>query len=186
MKKITLDSGREVEVEDNATAILIGDTIERLNNEVATRDTVITSLNDEVAGLKTASNDAAITAKVGEVLKAMDGARRIAGKEFTCDSVDVREIQVAALKVVNKDADYTGKDASYIAGIFDATPDMKEDEDDEDTDDAGGRVVPPRKGAKDSYKGLTQDADPSKDDKPRVSAYDSHKDLLSNAWKGEK
>lgn len=187
MSKVTLDSGRAIEVEDNATALLITDSIERLTksvtdakNEVETQKVVIDTLNNEVTALKAATSDAAITERVKAVSATLDAARKKVGNDFTCDSVDVTEIQRAALTKVNKDADYSGKSADYIQGLFDAMPDKTDEE--EETEDMGGRAKVRKVG--DQYAALTKDG--AVQSTERKSSYDAHKDRLANAWKVEK
>lgn len=189
MNKLTLDSGRTIEIEDGATVALIEDSMARLQksvtdakNEVETQQAVIDAQSQELEQLRTATSDEAITKRVAAVASTLDSARKKVGQDFTCDSVNPVEIQRAALLVVNKDADYTGKSDDYIAGLFDAMPDKKDDEDEEDeTNDAGGRPKV-RYGSADShYAALTQDSDAQPVE--RKSAYDSHKDNISNAWK---
>lgn len=188
MKKITLDSGRSIEIEDGATAALIEDSMTRLQksvtdakNEVETQQAVIDAQSQELEQIRAATSDESITKRVAAVASTLDAARKKVGQDFTCDSVNPVEIQRAALLVANKDADYTGKSDDYIAGLFDAMPDKEDDEDEEDTNDAGGRAK--QRYAGDAYKALTQDGEPQPE---RKSAYDSHKDAISNAWKQEK
>lgn len=190
MKKLTLDSGREIEVEDSATAALIEDSMNRLQqsvtdakNDAETKQAVIDAQNAELEQLRAATSDEAITKRVAAVASTLDAARKKVGKDFTCDSVNPVEIQRAALQLVNKDADYTGKSDDYIAGLFDAMSE-KEDEDEEETEDAGGRGKQ-RYASGDSYAALTKDGAQVQQPKERKSAYDSHKESLSNAWKGE-
>lgn len=190
MKKLTLDSGREIEVEDSATAALIEDSMNRLQqsvtdakNDAETKQAVIDAQNAELEQLRAATSDEAITKRVAAVASTLDAARKKVGKDFTCDSVNPVEIQRAALQLVNKDADYTGKSDDYIAGLFDAMSD-KEDDDEEETGDAGGRGKQ-RYASGDSYAALTQDGANTQQTTERKSAYDSHKESLSNAWKGK-
>lgn len=191
MKKITLDSGRSIEIEDGATAALIEDSMTRLQksvtdakNEVETQKVVIDAQSQELEQLRAATSDESITKRVAAVASTLDAARKKVGQDFTCDSVNPVEIQRAALLVVNKDADYTGKSDDYIAGLFDAMPDKEDDEDEEDTNDAGGRAKQ-RYATPDSHYDALKTQD-SASEPQRKSAYDSHKDAISNAWKQEK
>lgn len=178
MTTITLDSGRKIDIEDNATALLIEDTIARLTqsatdakNEVDTNQAVIDSLNDEITALKAIVSDEAIAARVTLIASTLDSARKKAGNDFTCDSTNVVDIQRAALAAVKATVDWADKSDVYVAAAFDMTPDKKEDK-------------PKPTGDASPYAGLTKDA--AKPAEERKSAYDAHKDTLSNAWKGEK
>lgn len=191
MTTITLDSGRKVELEDSAQATLIADSMERLQqsvtdakNDGATKQAVIDEQAKQITELTAMTSDEAIKTRVAAAASTLDSARKKVGKDFACDSVDPVEIQRAALQVVNKDADYTGKSNDYIAGVFDAMPDKKDDdEDEEETKDAGGRAKMRDSYAGDAYKGLTSDAAGTQQPTERKSAYDSHKESLQNAWK---
>lgn len=191
MTTITLDSGRTVDVEDNAAATLILDSIERLSksvtdakNESETKQAVIDSLTDEVKNLKEMTSDEAITARVALIASTVDSARKKVGQDFTCDSTNVVEIQRAALAKVKPTVDWAEKSDVYVAAAFDMMEE-KSDEDEEDTKDTGGRPkVRMPVGDADPYKALVTDGDTSQPVKK--SAYDAHKDSLSNAWKKEK
>lgn len=206
MITITLDSGSTVEVADKAVATLITDSIARLNVKVTeqkgtidTQKTCIDSLNTKVKELETKTSDAALSARVTAVADARIKATKVAGDKFACDSADVVEIQRAALKMVDSKTDWSDKAPAYIEGQFDAAvaaADQRgerkpDDEDEEDTTDVGGRGR--ERGTGDSAPTYTQlakdgagEQQPT-NDAPKMSAYDSYKDGLKNAWdKGSK
>ena len=145
MKKIVLDSGRSVELEDGATATLIQDSFDRLTQQVkdsaseletvkATSDAQAEKITKLEADLKAATDSDALKAKLTELAQVKDSAVKIAGKEFTCDSVDAMEIKRAALSQVRDSIDWTKKSDEYVSAAFDfADAEMdKEDEDEEE------------------------------------------------------
>lgn len=144
MKKIVLDSGRSVELEDGATATLIQDSFDRLTQQVkdssseletvkATSDAQAEKIAKLEADLKAATDSDELKAKLSELAQVKDSAVKIAGKEFTCDSVDAMEIKRAALSQVRDSIDWTKKSDEYVSAAFDfADAEMdKEDEDEE-------------------------------------------------------
>ncbi|AUR99188.1 coil containing protein [Vibrio phage 1.263.B._10N.286.51.B1] len=147
MKKVSLDSGRSVELEDGATATLIQDSFDRLNEKAtdaeaklvtvqATADAQADKITKLEADLKTATDSNSLTEKLAELSKVKDSALKIAGKSFTCDSVDSMEIKRAALAVVRESIDWAAKEDGYVNAAFDfADADMsKKDDEDEEED----------------------------------------------------
>lgn len=147
MKKVSLDSGRSVELEDGATATLIQDSFDRLNEKAtdaeaklvtvqATADAQADKITKLEADLKAATDSNSLTEKLAELSKVKDSALKIAGKSFTCDSVDSMEIKRAALAVVRESIDWAAKEDGYVNAAFDfADADMsKKDDEDEEED----------------------------------------------------
>jgi len=139
MIKVSLDSGREVEVEDKAVAALVTDSIDRLKKAVADAEAKASKAdaekdkaNDELEEEKKKSSDSAIAAKVAEIVSVTADARKIAGDSFTCDSNDVVEIMRAALKDARPKRDFADKSADYIAAAFDMEKEVEDKDDDED------------------------------------------------------
>lgn len=147
MKKVVLDSGRSVELEDGATATLIQDSFDRLNAEVkelkdskaeletvkATSDAQAEKITKLEADLKAATDSEAINKRIQEVAKVKDSAVKIAGKDFTCDSVDVMVIKRAALAVIRDSIEWDKKDDAYVTAAFDfADADMKKSDEEEE------------------------------------------------------
>lgn len=135
MTTVVLDSGRDVEIEDKATASLIADSIERLTkahkSAEAERDGLQAtndSLTEQLEEAKKATSDEAIAARVAAITSTMDQARALAGDSFTCDSVDPVEIKRAAMAKVRTAVDWADKSAAYVEAAFDA---YKEAEDEE-------------------------------------------------------
>lgn len=180
MIKISLDSGRDVEIEDKATASLVEDSIQRLTQRVTDAEAkvestqaVVDSLNEQLEEAKKASSDEAIAERVEAIAKTLDDARKIAGKEFTTDSLDPIEIQRAALAQVRKNVDWTGKSAAYVQAAFDMG--MEKETDDEDDED--------EKESNDSYRQLAKDGANDKVEQPKPSPVSAFADSLTNAWK---
>ena len=181
MTKITLDSDRTVEIEDGATATLVTDSIDRLTKRATDAESkndaqqaTIDAQAEEITALKAKSSDEAIEAQVKAIAVTIDTARKIAGPDFTCDSLVVADIQRAALTKVRDSVEWTEKSVDYVQAAFDMAAEKSDEEEEEE-----GKT-------KDSYKQLAQDAAKQPADKQTVSAYDGFKNQLGNAWKGEK
>jgi hypothetical protein len=146
MKKVVLDSGRSVELEDGATATLIQDSFDRLTKQAtdsakeletvkATSDAQAEKITKLEADLKAATDSDALKAKLAELAQVKDSAVKIAGKSFTCDSVDAMEIKRAALSQVRDSIDWAKKSDEYVSAAFDfadAEMNKEEDEDEEE------------------------------------------------------
>lgn len=186
MRKVLLDSGREIEIEDNATASLVEDSVQRLTadnkakqGQIDSAQAVIDSQAEEITELKKATSDEAISKRVQAVSKTLDNARKIAGDGFTCDSVNVIDIQRAALSSVRKNVDWADKSEAYVTAAFDQKMEEKEAEDMDEEEK--------KEEMKDGYKQLAQDGAHivNKDEKAKPSARSSYIDSLNGAWKGE-
>jgi hypothetical protein len=125
MSKITLDSGRSVEVQDEATAALVQDYIDRLQKqatdsgaELERRQATIDGQAEQITTLKTATSDDAVTARVAAVLDAKTRAAKIA-PDATFDSVDPLAIQRAALAKAKPTTDWSTKADAYVQAAFD-------------------------------------------------------------------
>lgn len=188
--KVMLDSGRQVEVQDEATALLVTDTIERLNQKVkdaeakaeaaqATAD----AAKEDLEKAKLVSSDEAILARVKVIADCKVMASKVAGEGFTCDSVDPVEIKRAALAVARPSTDWADKSASYVEAAFDMCAEKMEDEDGEEVDgkkktstDTAALVAQLVQLSKDAAATQVEDAQPS--------AYQAYKTKLANAHKG--
>ena len=185
--KVTLDSGKSVDVENEAAATLVTDCIERLTKraEDAEQATIDVHENlekvqaekdaheEELEEEKKKSSDDSIAKRVEAIANTNDNARKIAGDKFTCDSVNLVDIQRAALTVKRSTVDWKDKSDIYVQTSFDAALEQL---------DAEPTKTPGQ---------LTQfalDAAKAKSgEEVKLSAYDTHKDKLANAWqmKGE-
>lgn len=153
MPQITLDSGAKVEVADQATATLIQTTLdslmkrirtgdesqEKLEGEIARLEVALEKKEEELEVVKAETSDSAIQRRVDQVVDAMGGARKIAGKEFTCDSMDPLTIKRAALDAAGikckKYATWDKAPDAYISAWFDAEEERTELEDEDDPDE---------------------------------------------------
>lgn len=132
MTKVTLDSGRAVEIQDEATAALVSDCLERLNKQVTDqsaeldkRQATIDGQAEQITALKAETADAAVSAKVAAVLDARTKAEKVA-PGVTFDSIDPVEIQRAALAKARPTADWAEKSDAYVQAAFDMAADQVE------------------------------------------------------------
>lgn len=133
MTKITLDSGRSVEVQDEATAMLVTDAFERLNQsvtdankavedaqaEVQQKQAVIDAHAEEIAKLKAQTTDEVIREKVQAIAKTMDSAIKIAGDTFKTESLDSVAIMREAMQVARPATQWADKSEHYVQAAFD-------------------------------------------------------------------
>ncbi len=140
MFKVMLGDGRTVEVADQATATLINDTISQLTKSVADTKTELDTVKavsdagaETITELKAATSDSAIADKVKTIIDATTIARKIAGDDFTCDSLVLADIQRAALGVKRESVDWAAKSDVYVQAAFDQASE-KADEDEGDDD----------------------------------------------------
>ena len=185
MFKVTLDSGRSVDVPDAATATLVNDTIERLKKRATDAEQATVDVHEELEKVqakkdateeeleeeKKKSSDSAIAKRVEAIAATNDSARKIAGDEFTCDSMSHVDIQRAALDKVRPTVDWADKSDIYVQTSFDAALEHLDAE--------------PTK-TKDQLAQFALDAAKVNDGKEvKLSAYDAHTASISVAWKGE-
>lgn len=160
MPKVKLFDGAQVEVTDENTQTIIQKAIDSLAGSLtaektradkaeATRD----SLDGELTALKAKASDSALSERVKLVLVARDSATRLAGKEFTTDSVDPVSIKAAALEAAGvkcrKAEKWADAPPAYIEAFFDAEMERKE-EDEEDEEEK-------KRKTKDSHSQLASD-----------------------------
>ena len=175
MNKVTLDSGRSIEIEDAAVAALVTDSIARLEQQVTDKQAALDAASAErdtiaekLKAAEQATSDEAIAKRVADVASVQAQARKVAGDKFTCDSVDTLTIQREALKVVRDSIDWSEKAEAYVQAAFDMA-----------VTDAATKPV-------DQHAKLALDAaNVQKPAEVKVSAYDAHRAKLQNAWKGE-
>lgn len=168
MPQITLDSGAKVEVADQATATLIQTTLDslvkriktgdetqaQLEGEIAELEVKLEKKEDELEELKSETSDSAIQRRVDQVVDALGGARKIAGKAFTCDSMDPLTIKRSALDAAGikckKYATWDKAPDAYVSAWFDAEEERKESEDEDDPEKEN-------KGTNDSHRRFAND-----------------------------
>ncbi|MEN4050157.1 DUF2213 domain-containing protein [Serratia marcescens] len=153
MARITLDSGRSIEVADESTATLIQTTIDTLvkrckdseedNKKIQEDNDRLEAekeqKDEEIEELKEKTSDSAIQRRVDQVVDALGGARKVAGKDFTCDSMDPMTIKRQALDAAGikckKYATWDKAPDAYVSAWFDAEEERKDQEDEEPDDD---------------------------------------------------
>ncbi len=160
MFKVALDSNVRVEVADEATQQLIQTTVDGLKKRVsdaeedkekaeaakdeAEQKTEVAEAkadakDDEIEELKEKTSDDAISKRLADVVAARDSAIKIAGAEFTCDSVDPLKIKRAALDSAGikcrKHTSWDKAPDAYVSAYFDAEEERRENEDNDDPDE---------------------------------------------------
>lgn len=129
MLKIDICDGVSIEVEDAKQAEAIQFVVSKskeaqaaLNAASAKTDAVqaqLDSANEKIAELTAQVGDEVIKARVEAIAKVSVDARKVAGDEFTCDSVDPVAIKRAALAVKRPSVDWADKSAAYVEAAFD-------------------------------------------------------------------
>lgn len=178
MSKITLDSGRSVEIQDEATAALVSDFIERLQKQVTDssaeldkRQATIDGQAEQITTLKVETSDEAVSARVTAVIDAQTKAAKVA-PEVTCDSLNPLEIQRAALAKARPTIDWAGKSDAYVQAAFDMAVEQAEATD--------PHADQKRNLAQDASSVRTSDSQTTLD-----AAYQARMERISNDWKGE-
>lgn len=174
MSKVTLDSGREVEVQDAATALLISDTIDRLRKQVTDAEKAKDEAEakaekaeakadmkeEEAEKAKKETSDAAITARIAEIVAVKDKAATI-DSAYAADGVDTLAIMRGVLKGIRSTVDWDSKSQDYVQAAFDmaheAAKEGKSVKNAEQlrkiaADGAAGANQAPAKSAADAYK----------------------------------
>ena len=179
LMKVTLDNSRSVELEDGVAA-QVEDCIKRLTdaatNEKEKADKAQAekdAAEEENEKLKAKSTDEAISDRVLVIGTARDAAIALAGDKFTCDSVNLVDIQRAALTALDNNIDYADKPEAYIAAAFDIETKKKKAEDEEEEEG--------KKKATDSHSQLSKDMAKATEDK--VTAKQNFHDGLTGGWK---
>lgn len=180
MKKITLDGGRVVEVEDDAKASLIEDAFQRLEAKLADASTKADEAKEEAEKAKAEkdemeeqmeeekkkSSDAAIHERIKAVADTVDRARKITGDaKFSCDSVDPIAVMRDAMAIKRPKINWGDKADVYVQAAFDMAEDAAPEDKAAKTHDGL---------AADLASGATADAD-----SPRAK-YNAD---TANAWK---
>jgi len=163
MTKVTLDSGRTVEIQDEATAALVSDCIDRLNKQVTAdaaeldkRQATIDGQKEQIEKLEAATADDSINARVAAVLDARTKAEKVA-PGLTCDSISPVEIQRAALAKARPTIDWSEKSDAYVQAAFDMaaeqvqTTDANADQKRKLAEDGAKQIKDQPKPAYDSY-----------------------------------
>ena len=139
MSTITLD-GKTVEVADNATAQLIQSAFDAKDMSYKEMEDKAKQMEDEAAKLrkqmeemeaskdaaieerdqaKKAASDEAIQERIKAVSDAKQTAAKVAGSDFTCDSVDPLTIKRNALAKARPAMDWADKSEAYVQAAWD-------------------------------------------------------------------
>lgn len=147
MPKVILDKGVEVEVADSGTQTLIQsmfdsltkrlkdaeETVEKTEEELLAEKAKSDLKDDEIEELKKTTSEDSINKLLNEVIKTTDHAKKIAGKEFVCDSLNTMKIKRAALSAIGKKCkSYDSWDKApdiYVNAFFDAAEEEEEEDD---------------------------------------------------------
>lgn len=182
MKVVVLDAGRKVEIQDEAVALLVEDSILRLQTALDAAhkakdeaeakadkaEAKADAMEEEADKAKKETSDAAITARIAEIVAVKDRASVI-DSAYVADSVEPLSIMRGVMASVRPTIDWAAKSADYVQAYFDMA---------HDTAKEGGSVKNTeqlRKMAADSAAGAQK--------APQVSAYQAHKTAVGDAWK---
>jgi hypothetical protein len=194
MPIVTLDNGNVVEVADKATSQLIQNTIDGLRKKVTDAETEQAKAikakdeaeakaekkEEELEEEKKKTSDAAISERVKLITTTRDAAKKIAGDDFVCDSMDVNTIRREAMAKARPTVDWKSKSDNYVQAAWDMEYEKKEQED-EDEEEKKSK-------ASDSQKNLGKDFKDSKAGKDAQKvldeAYDKKQNETAVAWKG--
>lgn len=184
MPRVFLDDGASVEVADDATATLITNRINSLKQQVTDAEAKTKKaeedmekvkaekdeMEEKVEEMKKASNDEAIAQRIKGVTSTLEAARKVAGDEFVCDSVNVSDIQRAAMAAKRPNIAWSDKSDIYVQAAFDVAC--------EGIPDA----------VQTQHKQAAQDGapKPTGDGQPAVSPRQKYMDSLEESWKGGK
>ncbi|ATS92556.1 hypothetical protein 1611EK21_5 [Klebsiella phage 1611E-K2-1] len=122
MYQITTDTGLKVDVADAAVVDAFKRLEQRVSDAEAAKETAQAQLDaalEQVADLTTKCSDEALKARVEAIARVTTSARKVAGDEFTCDSMDPVAIKRAALAVKRPSVDWADKSAAYVEAAFD-------------------------------------------------------------------
>nr|DAH95169.1 MAG TPA: hypothetical protein [Caudoviricetes sp.] len=122
MYQITTDTGLKVDVADAAVVDAFKRLEQRVSDAEAAKETAQAQLDaamEQVADLTTKCSDEALKARVEAIARVTTSARKVAGDEFTCDSMDPVAIKRAALAVKRPSVDWAEKSTAYVEAAFD-------------------------------------------------------------------
>lgn len=182
MHKVTLDSGSSIEVQDEAAAVLLNETIKRLK---ATADAAekakdeaeakaekaqakADAMEEEKEKKKGETSDAIIAERLA-ALSAVKDKAKVIDAAYTADGIDTNEIMRGVLAKVRPTVDWKEKSGDYVLASFDMA-----------FDDAKAGKSPKldeqrRQLAKDASAGA-----PTHDGSVKKTAYDSYKARMTN------
>lgn len=132
MKVVVLDAGRKVEIQDEAVATLVEDSISRLQAaldaankakdeaeaEAEKQKAKADAKEEEAEEAKKMATDAAISARIAEIVAVKDKAAVI-DSTYTADGVDTMAIMRGVLASVRPTIDWASKSDAYVQAAFD-------------------------------------------------------------------
>ena len=174
MRMVNLDSGRSVEFQDDAVAQLVEDSIARLTKQVADAEKAkadalaetekskakADAMEEEAEKAKKETSDAAISARIAEIVAVKDRATVI-DSAYVADGVDTLAIMRGVLKAVRPTIDWAAKSQDYVQAAFDMAHESAKDGNSPKNaeqlrkmaaDGAANVTQTPAKSAADSYK----------------------------------
>ena len=182
MKTVTLDSGRTVEIQDEAVALLVTDAIERLKESLkvtqATADEAkadserkqakIDAMEEENEKKKGETSDSVIASRIAEITAVTDKAKEIESA-YVADSIDPVAIMRGVLTTARPTVDWAAKSDEYVSAAFDMAHENAK------AGVSGKSAAQQRQIAADAANGIQQ---PTGDAKP--TAYSAYKDRMTN------
>lgn len=132
MKVVVLDAGRKVEIQDEAVATLVEDSISRLQAaldaankakdeaeaEAEKQKAKADAKEEEAEEAKKMATDAAISARIAEIVAVKDKAAVI-DSTYVADGVDTMAIMRGVLASVRPTIDWASKSDAYVQAAFD-------------------------------------------------------------------
>jgi len=167
--KVTLLDGQSITISDENQAALIQSQFDTLHTRLKDAEKKADDMEEEKEKAETAkdmaneekekvedeleeekkkTSDSNLSALVANVAKTMDSAKKIAGKEFACDSMNDIAIKRAALSDAYPKKDWKNLSDAVISFAFDEAEEKKADDEDEEEN----------KSATDSWSRLANDA----------------------------
>lgn len=183
MNKVTLDSGRTVEIQDEAVALLVTDAIERFQKtidaatkakdeavaESEKKQAKIDAMEEEAEKKKGETSDSIIAARIAQITEVKDKAKEI-DAAYTADSIDPVAIMRGVLAVTRSTIDWKEKSDDYVSAAFDMAHESAK------SGASSKSAEQKRQLAKDAAASASLPQN-------QVSAYQAHKTATSDAWK---
>lgn len=132
MKTVVLDSGRTVEVQDEAVAMLLTDSFVRLKAtadeavdkakeakaEADRKQAKIDAMEEDAEKKKGETSDAIVADRIAQITAVKDKAKDIS-PEYTADSIDPVSIMRGVLTTTRATVDWAKKSDEYVIASFD-------------------------------------------------------------------
>lgn len=132
MKTVVLDSGRTVEIQDEAVALLVTDAIARfqatIDAEKKAKDEAVAesekkqakidAMEEEADKKKGETSDSIISARIAQITEVKDKAKDI-DAAYVADGIDPMQIMRGVLAVTRATVDWKEKSDDYVRASFD-------------------------------------------------------------------